>query len=186
MINDKDLSKYLSLVLRHQPEKLDLTLTSEGFTSLPELLDKMRAKPRWSGLKRGDIDRVVRQSEKQRFEIVDDRIRARYGHSVAQAMTYPPIEPPEILYHGTSPDAADAIRIDGLMPMNRQYVHHSTEIQQALMVGRRHHPRPVILIVRAREAWQSGVVFHQPEDRLLISGPVPPEFIDFPDEQSPQ
>jgi putative RNA 2'-phosphotransferase len=61
--------------------------------------------------------------------------------------------------------------------MSRQYVHLSTETEQARIVGRRHHYSPVILTVRARDAWQAGVVFHVPEPRLYISGPIPPEFV---------
>ena len=177
-MNDKELSKYLSLLLRHQPEKLNIELDNEGFTSLPNLITKMQAKPRWAGLHERDVRRVVRESDKQRYEIVDDRIRARYGHSVPKAVSYDPIEPPEILYHGTSPGAAELIAVQGLRPMNRQYVHLSTEVHQAMLVGRRHHPRPILLSVRAREAHAAGVVFHLPEPRLYISGPIPAEYID--------
>jgi putative RNA 2'-phosphotransferase len=180
-MNDKELSKYLSLVLRHQPEKLGIDLDAEGYTSLPGLLARMLEKPRWRGLREGDIRRVVRESDKQRYEIAGDRIRARYGHSIERAVNYEPVEPPSVLYHGTSPTVLDAIRREGLRPMSRQYVHHSTETEQARIVGRRHHPNPVILIVRAHEAWNAGAVFHRPEDRLYISGPIPPQFLDFSD-----
>jgi putative RNA 2'-phosphotransferase len=97
---------------------------------------------------------------------------------VAQRLEYPEVEPPEILYHGTSPDAMQLIRREGLRAMARQYVHLSTAPEQARTVGRRHAPHPILLTVRAREAWEAGVRFHQPEERLYLAESVPPEFID--------
>jgi putative RNA 2'-phosphotransferase len=120
---------------------------------------------------------VVADCEKQRFEIEGDRIRARYGHSVPQRVTYPPVEPPPVLYHGTSRAALPAIRREGLRAMRRQYVHLSTTPEQALAVGRRHDPAPVLLTLRAHAAWQAGAAFHQPEPRLFLTDAIPPEFI---------
>ncbi|BDI29877.1 putative RNA 2'-phosphotransferase [Capsulimonas corticalis] len=177
----KELSKHLSLVLRHRPEKYHLQLDSEGFVLLANLIAGMRTLGKWSRVTEEQVREVVRDSDKQRYEIVGEKIRARYGHSVAEAVSYEPIAPPEILYHGTARRVVDAIRAEGLRPMNRQYVHLSSEIEQARIVGARHDARPVILTVRAGEAHAQGVRFYNPEPRLYLADLVTPEFIDFGD-----
>jgi putative RNA 2'-phosphotransferase len=176
---EKRLSKLLSLMLRHEPEQFGLTLDAQGFTPLDDVLRAVQTNKRWSDATLADIRYVVRNSDKQRYEIEGEKIRARYGHSVAEKIEHTPVEPPEILYHGTSPDALDAIKTVGLRSMKRQYVHLSIETEQARIVGSRHHPRPVILKVRAHEAWQNGVKFYQPEARLFLADEVPPQFIEM-------
>jgi putative RNA 2'-phosphotransferase len=183
-MNPRQLSKFLSLVLRHQPRELGLTLDPDGFVPLSQLLAAMQAK-QWK-VTEADIREVVDTSDKQRFEIVEDnpveaRIRARYGHSVAEEITYPEVTPPEILYHGTSPESLIGIRRQGLRAMRRQYVHLSTEEEQAKSVGRRHHRTPVILVIRARAAADAGVAFYRPESRLYLARAIPPEFIELPE-----
>lgn len=180
---EKQLSKLLSLMLRHEPEKFHLTLDEHGFAPLADVLSAVQRRI-GSYVTEEQIREVVKNSDKQRFEIEGENIRARYGHSVEGKVEHEPVEPPEILYHGTSPNALAAIRQDGLRSMKRQYVHLSIEPQQARMVGLRHHPRPVILRVKAREAWQSGMKFYQPETRLFLADEVPGEFIEVPDENN--
>ena len=174
---EKRLSKLLSLMLRHEPDKFGLTLDENGFTPLDDVLKAVQSRKPWGNATLADICYVVRNSDKQRYEIEGDQIRARYGHSVAQKIEHAPIEPPQILYHGTSPNALEAIKSDGLKSMKRQYVHLSIEPEQARIVGSRHHPRPVILKVRAHDAWHRGVKFYRPEERLFLADEVPAEFI---------
>lgn len=173
----KRLSKLLSLILRHEPGKFGLVLDDEGWVGLSGLLTAVRMRRDWRQATEAEIREVVETSDKQRFEICGERIRARYGHSVPQAVTYPEVEPPELLYHGTAPEAVPAIREQGLRSMQRQYVHLSLDTEQARVVGRRHSPRPVVLTVRAWEAWRAGVKFYRPETRLYLSPAVPPAFI---------
>jgi putative RNA 2'-phosphotransferase len=176
------LSKLLSLILRHQPAKFGLSLDEEGFVPFADLLAAVRRQRGWGAVTEAQIRDVVATSDKQRFEIQGEQIRARYGHSVAGRLEYPAVEPPEILYHGTSPRSLAAIRVEGLRSMRRQYVHLSVDVAQARAVGRRHSPEPVVLTVRAREAWQAGVKFYQPEARLFLAGAVPPTFIEGAEE----
>lgn len=178
MAADRSLSKFLSLILRHAPGKVGLRLDAEGWVPLAELLAAVRAQRGWESVDEARVRAVVDSSDKQRFEIEGDRIRARYGHSVAERVTYPAVEPPEVLYHGTSRRALSAIRRDGLKAMRRQYVHLSTTPDQALAVGRRHDPAPILLTIRAHAAWQAGATFHQPEPRLFLADAIPAEFVE--------
>ena len=112
--------------------------------------------------------------------VQDGRIRAMYGHSKV-AVAYPAVEPPEKLYHGTTPEAVVFIRKEGLTSQKRQFVHLSTTVERASNVATR-HGEPVLLVIRALEAHEAGHVFHHPEDQHYLVHSVPPEFIDFPDE----
>jgi putative RNA 2'-phosphotransferase len=171
------LSKFLSLVLRHEPERFGLRLDDHGSVPMADLLSALHRRREWHGTTEAQIREVVTTSDQQRFEIVGDRIRARYGHSVEQRVTYPEVEPPDLLYHGTSPHSLPSIRTEGLRSMKRQYVHLSTDPEQARAVGRRHSREPVILAVRARDAWRAGVRFYQPEERLYLAEAIPAAFI---------
>jgi putative RNA 2'-phosphotransferase len=180
----KQLSKLMSLILRHEPQKWGLTLDANGFVALDELLHAIHRSKSHAAVTEAQIRQVVRESDKQRYEIDEGdplpRIRARYGHSIQDLVSYAPSEPPEILFHGTSRRVLQAIRAEGLKSMKRQYVHLSSEYEQARLVGARHDAQPIILTIRAQAAWQSGVKFYNPEPRLYLADEVPPEWIDFP------
>ncbi len=64
--------------------------------------------------------------------------------------------------------------------MQRQYVHLSTDQDTARSVGQRRAETPVILVVRAREAYAAGVQFYLGNEDIWLSDPVPPEFIERP------
>jgi putative RNA 2'-phosphotransferase len=175
------LSKFLSLILRHQPERFALTVDVEGWASLSEVMEILRGLPNFRWATKTDVMKVIEQGsgdDKRRFEVDGGRIRARYGHSFAQPIAYEPCTPPPILYHGTSPDALQSIRKEGLRPMERQYVHLSPDRETAIRVGVRHAEQPVILTVRAAEAHAAGTEFYQADEAVYLAKGVPPGFIE--------
>lgn len=127
------------MALRHSPEKLGLTLSAEGWVTVEELIAGLaRLDAKWGSITPQDLEQMDAQSGKQRFEIADGRIRALYGHSTQDAqITYEPVKPPALLYHGTSPEVAQLILQEGIKPMSRQYVHLSDTVQLAKIVGSR-------------------------------------------------
>ncbi|MCS7177745.1 MAG: RNA 2'-phosphotransferase [Anaerolineae bacterium] len=180
------LSKFLSLILRHQPERFGLRLDEEGWASLPEVLEILQGLPNFRWATRADVMELVEKGsgdEKRRFEVVGERIRARYGHTIPLCAAFSPCLPPPRLYHGTSPHALNRIRKEGLRPMRRQYVHLSTDREAAARVGARHAPHPVVLIVRAREAAEAGILFHRADESTYLAKAIPPEFLEFPEEE---
>jgi putative RNA 2'-phosphotransferase len=180
------LSKFLSLILRHQPERFALVIDGEGWASLPDVMEILKGLPNFRWVTRADVVRVVEEGsgdDKRRFEVLESRIRARYGHSFAQPIHYEPCVPPPILYHGTSQRALAAIRREGLRPMGRQYVHLSPDPGTATRVGARHDERPIILTVRAAEAHAAGVVFHQADEAVYLAKRVPAKFVEIPGDQ---
>jgi len=175
------LSKFLALILRHQPERFALEMDDEGWASLPEVMEILRGLPNFRWATRADVMAFVEEgagSDKRRFQVEGKRIRARYGHSIAQPIIYEPCTPPPILYHGTSPDALEAIRREGLRPMERQYVHLSPDPGTAIRVGARHDSRPVILTVRAAKAHAAGILFYQADEAVYLARYIPSEFLD--------
>ena len=182
MSDDKRLSKFLSLVLRHRPDDFDIALDSNGFTDADALFAVVKSKYKGK-YSYEDVVRVTTtpaQDGKMRFELVDGRIRARYGHNKrVEAIAYQPVTPPEILYHGTPQTAVAAIRREGLSAQQRQYVHMATTVERATSVGAR-HGKPILLKVRARVAHEAGVAFFQADDEHYLTQSLPPEFIIFP------
>ena len=168
------LSKYLSYILRHHPEEADLELDEEGFASLEKVLSNIKTtKHSWASEE--DIMRLINESEKTRFEIDGDKIRALYGHSVDVNLNGK-TKPKSPLYHGTSPDSLEPIFGEGLKPMDRRYVHLSKTIKEAKRVGKRHSPDPVILRIDTEKAFEDGIRFIDRED-VILSERIPPEYI---------
>lgn len=179
------LSKFLSLILRHQPERFGLTLDEEGWASLPEVLEILHGLPNFRWATRADVLELVEKGSgdgKRRFEVAGERIRARYGHTVSLQADLLPCTPPPRLYHGTSRRALQQIRREGLRPMRRQYVHLSADPATAARVGARHSPGPVVLTVRAAEAATAGILFYQADESTYLANGIPPEFLEFPEE----
>ncbi|WP_028612300.1 RNA 2'-phosphotransferase [Paenibacillus harenae] len=170
---EKSLSKMMTKLLRHAPEEFNVVLSPEdGSCSVTALLEAIQAQPKWSRIKQEDIEQVVRNSDKQRFEIEDGRIRARYGHS-HDKVQYAPGEPPAILYHGTNKKALPSILKEGLSPMSRQYVHLSEGPHFATLAGSR-RGELVILKVDTLVAKRLGVTFYYAGNEVWLADRVPP------------
>jgi putative RNA 2'-phosphotransferase len=176
---DRSLSKFMSLILRHQPEQFGLKLDNRGFAPIEDLTAAIQTKKSW--ITEDDIRRIAERSEKQRFEINGSLIRARYGHSVPVAFDEDETEPPELLFHGSSRSAIESMRSEGIQAMDRQYVHLSIDEEEARKVGLRHDPEPVVLRIKALEAHREGHAFYK-TGQLFMTKVVPPRFIIFPEE----
>lgn len=172
------LSKLMSLVLRHEPERFGLLLDPEGFVPLAELVAALRQ--RWPGVTPEDIVAVVDtvEPDKQRFTIVGDSVRANYGHSVSTRIAHAPAVPPEQLYHGTSTSRVSGILAAGLKPMQRQYVHLTTHLDLARRVGAR-HGEPRILCVDAVGAHRDGVTFYVANSAFWLVDAVPAKYLNL-------
>ncbi|MDB5335656.1 MAG: Phosphate acetyltransferase [Planctomycetaceae bacterium] len=172
-------SKFLSLVLRHQPEVIGLNLDEQGWADVEELIRLANKDGRQ--LTRELLEQVVTENDKQRFAFSDDgcQIRASQGHSVEVDLDLAPLEPPVILYHGTASRFLDSIRATGLHSASRQHVHLSLDEVTATKVGAR-HGRPVILNVLAREMFSAGHQFFLSANGVWLTESVPVKFIEFP------
>jgi putative RNA 2'-phosphotransferase len=175
-----DLSKTVSHALRHEPWLYELELDDEGWVLVEELLDALRKeRAEWVSLAEVDLAEMIAHSDKKRHELKSGRIRALYGHSIPGKLLKELARPPETLYHGTASDIIPNIKSGGLHPMRRQYVHLSVDVRTAEQVGKRKAKWPVILTIRAREAYEQGVAFYRGNDLVWLADGVSPRFIDF-------
>lgn len=172
------LSKLLSLVLRHRPQLLRLTLDDAGWVEVDRLLAALARHGR--PLSPAELRLLVAGSDKQRFALSEDglRIRANQGHSVAVDLGLAPGTPPDILYHGTGAGSVEAIREQGLDRRRRHHVHLSADASAALAVGAR-HGAPVVLRIDARRMAAAGHLFFRSDNGVWLVDHVPPGFIEI-------
>ncbi|MFI9774378.1 RNA 2'-phosphotransferase [Streptomyces sp. NBC_01003] len=171
------VSKYLSKHLRHQPERIGLTLDEGGWVEIGTLLAAAAA--HGFRITRDELDHVVAANDKRRFAIEGSRIRASQGHTVDVDLGLPPATPPAYLYHGTVASALDAIRAEGLRPMSRHDVHLSPDRETATRVGAR-RGRPVVLSVDAGAMHRDGHTFRVSANGVWLTEAVPPRYLRFP------
>ena len=171
------LSKFLSLVLRHEPEAASIELDANGWAAVDALL--AGCAKHGVSLTRDDLVELVRTSDKQRFALEGDRIRANQGHSVEIDLGLPASIPPTILFHGTVARSLDAIRRDGLRPRGRTHVHLSPDRETARKVGQR-RGRPVILEIDAAGMVAEDFTFRRSANGVWLTDWVPARFLTFP------
>ena len=176
----KRISKFLSLVLRHQPELIGIELDDQGWTAVEELIAK--ADRQGTRFTEAELRQVVADSDKQRFALSEDSrlIRANQGHSVPVDLALEPAVPPEVLYHGTVAKFLAGIRRQGLLKGQRQHVHLSPDQTTASKVGSR-RGRPVILQIASAQMQTDGMVFFLSENGVWLTDHVPPSYITFPE-----
>lgn len=173
--NLTSLSRFISLVLRHKPEAIGITLDEHGWADVNELIAGVN---RTQPLDMETLEEIVRTDEKQRYSFSGDKtlIRANQGHSIPVDVELPQSEPPELLCHGTAERFTAAIEAEGLRPMSRLYVHLSKDAETARKVGSR-HGKPVIYEVLAGEMSRRGFEFWLSVNGVWLTRAVPPEFL---------
>jgi putative RNA 2'-phosphotransferase len=164
--------KYLSLILRHEPDQAGITLDSGGWTDVGALLLAIK-------LSLPELEEIVEADEKGRFEFSDDRtkLRASQGHSVEVDLGYEIGLPPQYLYHGTSRNNFAGIRDNGLMKMDRHDVHMFDNHQQALEVATKRRPNPAVLKIAAQEMATNGYQFKLSTNNVWLTEIVPPRYL---------
>jgi putative RNA 2'-phosphotransferase len=178
--DDIQRGRKMSLLLRHKPHLLKLSMDEEGWVDIDELMGAW-SKERWRpALTEEDLTRVVTENDKKRYTIDLDnrRIRARQGHSLEVDLGLEPVEPPEKLFHGTVGKYLEDIRENGLKRISRQHVHLSKDLKTANKVGQR-RGKPIILTVNSGLMHEAGYKFYLSENGVWLAAEVPAEFIDF-------
>lgn len=177
----KSTSKFISLLLRHDPGQAGLTLDAHGWVAVRDLCVAFAERGQRLDLEL--IESIIASSDKVRFELSPDqaRIRALHGHSVELEFDYQAAAPPEVLYHGTVPRFLAPIREQGLVPGSRQFVHLASTTSAAAEVARR-RGKPVVLVVGAARLASAGHEFFQTASGVWLTAHVPPGYLTFPDE----
>jgi len=172
-----EASKFLSYVLRHEPEAIGLQLDNNGWANIDTLIEGSKTLGYYLNVDM--IREVVETNEKKRFSISNNGkyIRAVQGHSTASVnLQHIEKEPPVFLYHGTATRFIESIMNQGLLSKSRHHVHLSQDEQTAVAVGKR-YGKPVILKIEALKMYQQGFKFFQAENGVWLTNHVPTEFI---------
>ncbi|WEK37784.1 MAG: RNA 2'-phosphotransferase [Candidatus Pseudobacter hemicellulosilyticus] len=172
----KTTSKFLSLVLRHQPEAIGITLDEQGWTNVAALMTKLQQHNFPITLEQLKV--LVETNAKKRFAFNEDfsSIRASQGHSVSIELGYNPAIPPAVLYHGTGQQSIASIQETGLDKRERHHVHLSADRETALNVGQR-HGKPCIFEVAAAQMQQEGFTFFQSDNGVWLTDHVPVRYL---------
>jgi putative RNA 2'-phosphotransferase len=167
------ISKFLSLVLRHKPEVIGLTIDENGWADVRQLMKKSTISFDFNELKY-----VVDSNDKKRFVFSSDfcEIRAAQGHSIDVDLDLKEIIPNDIVYHGTSTDRVSSILKSGINKGKRHAVHLSKDENTAGNVGKR-HGKLVILSIDAKKMIIDGHHFFESDNGVILIDFVPSEYI---------
>jgi putative RNA 2'-phosphotransferase len=173
-VDDTALSKRLAFVLRHRPSSVGLTLDEAGWVPVGTLLDALH--DHGVPVTRERLEHLVGSSDKQRFALEDDRIRAQQGHSVPVDLGLPDVAPPARLFHGTPERTLGPVLAEGLHRAGRHAVHLSPDARTAHAVGSR-RGRAVVLVVDAAAMHAGGHAFQHTANDVWLTAHVPPEHL---------
>lgn len=175
-IDEIKLGRFLSLVLRHKPETIGITLDKNGWADVKELIEKVKLSERYIDIE--ILERIVRENNKKRYSFNEDKskIRANQGHSIKVELNLKEMIPPEILYHGTATKFLESIREKGILKRNRQYVHLSSDIETAKNVGQR-HGEVIILPIDITGLKKIGHKFYISENKVWLCDDIPSKYI---------
>lgn len=171
-----ETSKFMSLILRHKPETIGISLDEHGWANVDELISGI-AKTRKFNM--ALLEEIVETDNKQRYSFNDDKtlIRANQGHSVPVDVELGEMVPPEILWHGTGEKFVSSIEIQGLIPKSRLYVHLSKDSDTAVSVGSR-HGKPVLFIVKSGDMYKDGYKFYLSKNGVWLTKDVPVKYLE--------
>ena len=168
-------STKLSWLLRHGANESKLPMDSAGFAAVADVLAL-------TGLTRAELDVVVAENNKSRYELNGERIRACQGHSLEGTpvtlagleATWAAVAVDDVIFHGTSVAAARAILTEGMKPMARTHV-HLAESERAV-VGKRAGV-DVLLAVSPPKLRARGIAVFRAPNGVVLARSVPRDAI---------
>lgn len=170
-----DTSRFISLILRHKPETIGITLDEHGWANVKDLIERIK---KTRPFDMDMLEEIVRTDNKQRYSFNEDKtlIRANQGHSISVDVELKKAVPPDILYHGTGEKYVSSIDKEGLLPKSRLYVHLSNDEETAVNVGKR-HGKSVVYKVDARKMQEDGFEFFLSVNGVWLTKEVPVKYI---------
>ncbi len=170
-------SRFISLILRHKPDAIGISLDEHGWADVGDLIDGINRSGSHT-LDKEELEEIVRSDEKQRYSFSEDHtlIRANQGHSIPVDVELEEKTPPDILWHGTGEKYVSSIDVQGLIPKSRLYVHLSSDMETAEIVGSR-HGKPVIYQIDCRKMAEDGYRFFLSANHIWLTKEVPAVYL---------
>ena len=167
-IKKNDLSKFISLILRHKPETIGISLDEHGWANVEDLINGINKCGKEIDM--DILEDIVSTDNKQRYSFNEDKrfIRANQGHSINVDVELKEMQPPDFLYHGTATRFLESIMCEGLKPMSRLYVHLSGDTDIAINVGKRHGD-PVVFKIDAKRMYEDGKKFYLSQNGVWLT-----------------
>ena len=175
-MNLQSISRYISLILRHKPEVIGITIDEYGWANVEELIQGIeKSNPEFN---MEALEEIVKTDNKQRYSFNDDKtlIRANQGHSIQVDVELIEKEPPCILYHGTGEKYVTSIDQNGLIPKSRLYVHLSKDVETAKAVGKR-HGKEVVYSINSGQMYKDGYKFYLSKNEIWLTKKVPKKYL---------
>lgn len=171
------MGKYISLILRHKPEIINLKIDEHGWANVDELLKGINDSGRY--ISKEMLNMIVETNDKKRYQYNNDhtKIRANQGHSIRVDVELHEKVPPDVLYHGTAQEYLDKIRKSGIRKMNRLYVHLSKDMETAMRVGKR-HGQPIVLIINTKAMINDGYKFYYSNNGVWLCDDIAYSYIE--------
>ena len=88
------------------------------------------------------------------------------------------VTPPQFLFHGTTPEASEAIAVHGILPMRRRFVYLYPDFELALECASRITKSPVVWRISATAAHNAGVAFYDGSGDDILARVVHPKYLE--------
>ena len=171
-----NISKFISLILRHRPDTIGISLDEHGWANVNELVTNIAKQ--YNGFGMSELEEIVRTDNKQRYSFNEDKtlIRANQGHSIPVNVDLKEVQPPDILYHGTATRFVPSILEEGILSRTRIYVHLSQDIETAMTVGSR-HGKPYVFTIDTKQMYEDGYKFYLSENNIYLTKIIPTKYL---------
>jgi putative RNA 2'-phosphotransferase len=181
LMNDEEveqLGRMMAGILRHFPDRFELTMDSHGWVPLIPLVDAVRARRnQFHWLKPHHIIALAATDQKGRYQCDNDKVRATYGHSLDIDLDLPTDNIPAELFYPATEEELPILLETGLKPSDRKQVHLSLTPENALTAGSHRTEKPVILRIDAKKAIKKGVEIMRAGPTVFITKEIPAPFL---------
>jgi putative RNA 2'-phosphotransferase len=172
------LGRMLALVLRHAPEKFNVEMDINGWVNSRELSESIQGQRKHFHWLRGwHFEAIANADEKGRYQVEGEMIRATYGHSIELELDLPTDEIPEALYWPCDPEEISTHMEFGLVAGDRNHVHLSRTIANAMEAGHVRHSRPAIIEVDTTRAIADGNTIWRAGKTVFLCEEMPADYL---------
>jgi putative RNA 2'-phosphotransferase len=168
----------LALVLRHAPEKFNVEMDINGWVNSRELSESIQGQRKHFHWLRGwHFEAIANADEKGRYQVEGEMIRATYGHSIELELDLPTDDIPEALYWPCDPEEISTHLEFGLVAGDRNHVHLSRTIANAMEAGHVRHSRPAIIEIDTTRAIADGNTIWRAGKTVFLCEEMPADYL---------